>query len=110
MTESGRFPRKSLLTATRAIPAEVARLEKQFNRAGTDFLKLDVVTALIFTATALKTDDPHKKKRNQESARKAYDTVVRMAKRVRFQDEDAHELKNALHQLKSNLMRLGEIF
>lgn len=89
--------------------ADLANTQQQFNRTGTEFLKVDVATALTFAATALNTDDPEKKRRNQRSARKAYDTVLRMTQKVTLTPQDAKELSKSLHLLRANLMRLGEV-
>lgn len=90
--------------------ADLEKTGKEFNRAGTDFLKVDVATALTFAHNALTADDPFKKARNQKSARKAYDTVLRMSQKISLTDEDANELKAGLQQLKANLAKLGEVF
>jgi type IV secretory pathway TrbF-like protein len=84
--------------------------EKQFNQAGTQFLKVDVATALTFANTALQADDPEKKRRNRASARKAYDTVVRMMKKLKLSASDAEEIQQGLQRLKSELVTLGEVF
>ena len=110
------MPRKHLssrnppLTVAKPTAADVARLEQQFNRTGTDFLKIDVATGLTFAQTALSTDDLTKKQRNRRSARKAYDTVLRMAKKVTLQEQDAKELEYGLSKLKADLIQLGEQF
>lgn len=83
--------------------------EERLRQTGTDFLKIDVSTALTFAQTALETDDPVKKKRNQASARKAYDTVLRLVEKVSLNDADASELRLGLSRLKSDLVRLGEV-
>lgn len=93
-----------------AVAAALANTQQQFNRAGTDFLKVDVATALTFADAALNADTPEKKRRNQRSARKAYDTVLRMSKKVSLPSKDAEELHHSLTQLKASLRRLGEIF
>lgn len=92
------------------VVANLANTQQQFNRAGTDFLKVDVATALTFADAALSADTPEKKRRNQRSARKAYDTVLRMAQKVTLPNKDAEELRESLSQLRSNLQRLGEVF
>ena len=104
---SSRDSRKPVLKTT--VDKQLT-LEKQFNRAGTQFLKVDVATALTFAETALGTQDAAKKRRNRKSARKAYDTVVRMAKKVTLSDQDSKELERGLHRLRANLRRLGETF
>ncbi|HEX6824431.1 MAG TPA: hypothetical protein VF123_20390 [Candidatus Sulfotelmatobacter sp.] len=101
---------KPPLTVPKPTLADLQRVEKQFNRAGADFLKVDVATAMTFAETALGTDDPVKKQRNRKSARKAYDTVLRMAKKIALRDADAKELKAGLLELNAKLRRLGETF
>ena len=83
---------------------------RRFNRAGADFLKLDVKTALIFTGIALQTDDSVKRRRNQQSARKAYDSVLKLAKKVQLTDEEIQTLSRTLERLKFELQTLGEVF
>lgn len=110
VTEKRRPTRKASPTIPPPTAADLMQAEEQFNRVGADFLKADVATALTFSETALDSDDPGKKQRNQRSARKAYDTIVRMAKKITLHEKDASELKHALQQLKANLLRLGETF
>lgn len=83
---------------------------KEFNRVSTDFLKVDVATGLTFTGIALQTDDAIKKQRNRRAARKAYDTIRRLAKGVDLTSDDAQALSSDLGRLKSELQTLGEIF
>jgi hypothetical protein len=99
---------KSPLTVPKPTIEELQRAETKFNRAGTEFLKVDVATALTFADTALSTDDPDKRQRNRKSARKAYDTVLRMAQKVTLREHDAQELKDGLQKLNAKLRQLGE--
>lgn len=84
--------------------------KRQFNRTGTEFLKVDAVTGLTFAKAALDSRDEEKKLRNQKSARKAYDTIVRMLNKITPSDADAQQLHESLHQLKNQLIQLGEPF
>jgi hypothetical protein len=102
-----RQPRKLLLRPTLD---QLLASEREMNRAGSEFLKADVATALTFADTALSTNDPVKKSRNRKSARKAYDTVVRIAKKIALTDQDAKHLEQGLKRLRANLMQLGESF
>lgn len=104
-TPSLRQPRKLLL---RPALDRLLASEREMNRAGCDFLKVDVATALLFAQTALSTDDPVKKRRNRKSARKAYDTVIRIAKKIVLTDQDAKYLEKGLKQLRAELTQLGE--
>ena len=99
---------KGPLTVPKPTVEDLRRVETQFNHAGTEFLKVDVATALTFAETALTADDPEKKQRNQKSARKAYDTVLRMANKVALPDQAAQELKDGLQKLNAKLKQLGE--
>jgi hypothetical protein len=83
---------------------------RNLNRASTDFLKVDVETALTFASFALHTDDSVKKGRNKRAARRAYDSVLRLSKKVELTEVDARELSVKLKQLKSELEALGEVF
>ena len=83
---------------------------KRFNQVSTDFLKVDLETALTFSGIALQTDNDIKKKRNQQSARKAYETIRKLMNNVDLDERDAHMLHTNLDRLKSELQRLGEVF
>jgi hypothetical protein len=104
-TPSLRQPRKLLLRPTLD---RLLASEREMNRAGCDFLKVDVATALTLAQTALSTDDPVKKRRNRKSARKAYDTVIRIAKKIALTDQDAKYLEKGLKRLRAELTQLGE--
>jgi len=82
----------------------------RLNRTKVDFLKIDVETALTFAGIAMQAEDRVKKARNRQSARKAYDTVVRLMDRVDLSDEDAQLLARKLKRLRSELATLGEVF
>ena len=87
---------------------ELLATRKRLNQANTDFLKVDVQTALTFTGIALQTTDPVKRQRNQRSARNAYDTVLRLLSKVEISESDARILGSNLERLKSELRELGE--
>lgn len=104
-------PKKaSRYAAPRPTAIEMLALGKQFNQTGTEFLKVDVATALTFASTARLSQDPAKKLRNRKSARLAYDTVTRMIERVTLGASDAAELTANLKRLKAELIELGEAF
>lgn len=90
--------------------AEMLALKKRFNQTGTEFLKVDLSTAMTFVSAAHHTSDPVKRQRNRKAARSAYDTVVRMAKKLSLSDADAEELSKNLGRLRSELVELGEVF
>jgi hypothetical protein len=82
----------------------------ELNRTSTEFLKTDVETALTFSSIALQTEDLSKRQRNCRNARRGYDTIVRLAGRVRLSIDDERFLFEKLLRLKSELQRLGEVF
>lgn len=102
--------RKTTHRVPKTTTADLAATQQQFNRAGTEFLKVDVATAITFSEVALSADDPAKRRRNQRSARKAYDTILRLAKKIAISGRDVQELTASLELLKANLVRLGEVF
>jgi hypothetical protein len=83
---------------------------ERFNRASADFLNVDLDTALTFSGIALQSQDIVKKRRNRQSARRAYDTVLRLAAGVTFTDKEAKVMGHKLQRLKSELKTLGESF
>ena len=89
---------------------ELMEIEKRFNQVSTDFLKVDLETALTFTGIALQTENDVKKKRNQQSARKAYDTILKFLNHVDLEERDAQGLHTNLERLRSELRMLGEVF
>lgn len=103
-------PRKRRNSALNPTLDKIRASEQELNRTGTEFLKIDIATALIFAKTALDTDDGAKKRRNQKSARKAYDTILRLAKKITLTDQDAKKLQQELRRLKTDLIQLGEAF
>jgi hypothetical protein len=94
----------------KAIVKQVQENKREFKRVGTDFLKVEVATGLTFAGIAQQTDDAAKKRRNQRSARKAFDTATRLSKDVDFNRAEAELLSRDLERLKSELRNLGEIF
>ena len=96
--------------APKRLAEDLIATRHQFNRAGVDFLKVDLAAALTFSNAALTTDDPAKKQRNRRSARRAYDTIAKMAKKITLSDRDKEEITDSMRHLKSELLQLGEVF
>ena len=82
----------------------------RFNQVSAEFLLVDVETGLTFSGIALRTKDPDKKLRNRHTARKAYDTVLRLVEKVYLDQDQAQSLNANLKRLRSELVTLGEIF
>ena len=80
------------------------------NAAAIKFLRTDVETGLIFTARALATADPAKRERNRRNASRVYDTVLRLMGKFDLTRSDARFIHRNLQRLRSELLRLGELF
>jgi hypothetical protein len=80
------------------------------NRLTADFLRIDSEIGLTFCALALSTDDRENRRRRSETARKAYDTIVRLRHNVELSAAQNDKLDANLHRLKNNLETLGHRF
>ena len=89
---------------------EIFDSRERINRASTDFLKIDVDTALTFLHVARNASDNFRRVRNLRAARKAYDTVLRLIGKVKLNSEDSEILRRGLERLKSELEDMGESF
>ena len=90
---------------------EILTSASELNRTSTDFLKVDLQTALTFSRIALENNsDTEKRRRNRRNARRGYDTIVRLVEKVSMSAGDAKFMSHNLERLKSDLRQLGEIF
>jgi hypothetical protein len=81
------------------------------NRNRVEALRTDVKVGLTFVTVATEAaEGSEKRSRNQANARDAYDTVLRLSKKTRFNEAEMGELKENLGRLKSALEALGEYF
>ena len=88
---------------------EKSTIANDFNRAGTEFLKVEIETGLSFASIALSEEPGSEKRiRNQGNAVKAYQTVLRLRGRVENSDDTNRAIQNALDHLRSALQKLGE--
>jgi phosphoenolpyruvate carboxylase len=90
--------------------AEVEATLDRINRASTEFLKIDLETALTFTNIARQTSDISRRERNCLAARKAYDAVERLVQKVDLNKQDKNTIKKGMQQLKTELEALGQTF
>jgi hypothetical protein len=95
----------TLKSRTPDILAACARL----NRASAEFLKIDVETALTFSKIAQQSQDSWKKQRNRDNARHGYDTILRLIDKVSLTHDEAQFLSEKLAELRSELLKLGEV-
>ena len=89
--------------------AQLASARERAHRASATFLKLDVETALTFTSMALSAENVVKRERNRKAARLAYDTVMRLSKKIELTDAEKSELNRGLKRLRAELLELGEV-
>jgi hypothetical protein len=101
-------PRRLPYAAQRPGAGDFIENLQQATRASVEFLKTDLETALTFSGIALTTENPGKRTRMRQNARKAYDTVIRFMKRLELTDGDSQSLSGYLQRLKTDLVALGE--
>ena len=89
---------------------ELLASRERMNRVSTDFLKIDLETALTFISIARQTKDDVRRLRNRRAARKAYETVLKLIDKVDLNDLDRVRVVQALGKLKTELEVLGETF
>jgi hypothetical protein len=80
---------------------------EQTNRIGAEFLQIDSEIGLTFSALALGSRDEGKRNRTGHTARRAYDTIMRLRKNIELTDPERHKLDANLRRLNSELQRLG---
>ncbi|HEX6802564.1 MAG TPA: hypothetical protein VF133_02710 [Terriglobales bacterium] len=85
-------------------------LESRTNKLRANFLQIDCEIALTFASVALGTTDQEKRRRTSQTARKAYDTIMRLRKDIALSDAEAGKLEANLQRLKSELRSLGQRF
>ncbi len=86
-------------------------VEKNANAARVKALMADLAAGLAFAKIASeRTADSTKRERNRRNARKAYDSVVKFAKRASLASTEERALNDGLAKLKSALEQLGDTF
>jgi hypothetical protein len=84
------------------------RLAERTNRVGAQFLRVDSEIALTFSALAREARDQEKRELRTRTARKAYDTIMQLRKRIHLSDVDTDKLDTNLQRLRGELQSLGE--
>lgn len=89
---------------------EKSTIANAFNQQAVDFLKVELETGLTFAKIALSGEAGSDKRfRNQANALKAYQTVLRLRKRVQsMNQESTRQIEKGLDRLRSALKKLGE--
>jgi hypothetical protein len=88
-------------------PESVRQSVEQSHRIGVRFLLADIDVALTFLAGADVTRSEDSRKRNRQSALRAYETVTRLLPRLSPSGEEQIALNNKLQELKNRLVALG---
>jgi len=99
----------------KASPTDIHAMRKHWptertNQVGAQFLQIDSEIALTFSALALEARDERKRRHTAQSARKAYDTIMRLRRNIVLTDAQRNKLEANLQRLKSELQRLGQTF
>lgn len=90
------------------MPTAKKSLELQLEGNLVDFLKIDLALGLTFAGAAQKSRNSPRKLRNQENARKVFDTIMRFRHHAHPDRQDAEEISENLERLRSALRKLGE--
>ena len=84
---------------------------ERMEQVGFTFLVSDLELARTLTRIAANSGrDTNKRKRNQQNARRAYDSVETLARRAVLTGSQRAELNDVAAKLKSELQKLGEVF
>jgi hypothetical protein len=77
------------------------------NKLGAEFLQIDSEIALTFSALALDARDMVKKRRTAQTARRAYDTIMRLRKGIDLTPAEEEKLDANLRRLEIELESLN---
>jgi hypothetical protein len=91
----------------RSPPKSARLILEESNRVGVQFLLADLAIALTFLNVADATHSPESRSRNHQNAVLAYQTVVRLIRRLTPSAEEHEELHAKLAILKSRLAAIG---
>jgi hypothetical protein len=93
--------------APRPTVDELLASRERMNRTSAEFLKIDLETALTFLAISRQAPDDERRDRNRSAAKKAYLTVVKLAKKINMDSEEQRVVTEGLRQLRSELKAVG---
>lgn len=88
----------------------ICELPERTNRVAAKFLQIDCEIALTFSGIALKMSDEEKRRHLARTARKAYDTIMRLRKDFDLTDSERDKVCAKLQRLKTELQILGQGF
>lgn len=96
--------------APRPTLGELIATRSELNRVRADFLKSDLETGMTFVQIARQTENESHRKRSCRAARRAYDTVAKLAQKAGLTKQDSAVVRQGLAQLQKELRALGETF
>jgi hypothetical protein len=85
-------------------------LDSRTNKLRANFLQIDSEIALTFASIALGASNQEKRRRTTQSARKAYDTIMRLREDTDLDDAGREKLDANLQRLKRELQSLEQKF
>ena len=98
------------IPAAKPSMADLIESRERMSRAGAQFLKIDLHTALTFAKIARETKDAARRLRNIRSARKAYETLIKLSRKIDLPPADTKAIDKVLEELRTKLVELGEAF
>lgn len=102
---------KALRPDTLELVTQSRQLVSTSEREGLTFLSIDLDIGLTMAHSALNAGrDQCKRVRNQQTARRAYDTILHLSERLKGPVEERVHLREKLATLKQMLTKLGERF
>ena len=98
--------------ASKRLMPDASHIAEEFSQRGTEFLKIELQTGLTLAKIAVdKEPGTQERQKSQANARKAYDTVLRLRRRIGiYGKQNESEIEELLKRLRSALERLGESF
>ena len=84
-----------------------AESSEQAKRVAVQFLQIESEIALTFSGIALTANNGEKRIRAAQTARKAYETIMRLRQRFQLTDAENHILDANLQRVQSELQSLG---
>lgn len=82
---------------------------RQSEKIRLDLIKTELDVAFTFAQVAFQSgDSPEKRRRNTSNARKAYDTLLKLAAQAAQDETAAQKLRHDLNALRQQLISLGE--
>ena len=83
-------------------------VELRSSQVGMNFLRTEVETALLFASLAFQARDSEKRRRNLQNARKGYDTLRQLVRKLVLTPDERTEMRLKISEVRRQLITLGE--